>query len=654
MYRIRNSNVYMIEDSSELPEFSGLKTLYQDVETTGLNPWLGARVIGISCTADDNPASFYVPIRHLDKNVDLEAVVRWQKDLMQRTPIWVNHNIKFDASMLLRDGIEPHPEMQDTLVLAKMYDTDRGRYGLKTLCRELLGMEMAEADEVKQYLARFKKTERSFQRLPPDVLGQYAGMDTIGNRALHRFLLAELAPEMQELWRTEVALTRILWEAEEAGFPVDRKELIKESVVTLQRIVLLEAKITELSGREFSNTATWMYDYLINYLGLPVLAYNDKTKRPTFDKKALVAYMEHPDVYTKPEILEVVKAIRAYRTEAQYFALFLSSFTELSDESGRIHPTYNQIVRTGRMSSREPNIQQQNKRSKALFHPQPGRCFISCDYSQIEFRLIAHYAQDEDIIRAYNEDPDTCFHTLSTSLIYNVPLAKVTKAQRKKGKTMNFAIGYGAGKKKVIATLAADKDILEEAHRAAEEALSKRRDIKPEDREVFRAQYVRDFAVERAEEVYQNYHDRMPGIRAKSNLAKKSCEKRGYVFNAYGRRRHLPPKMSRKAFNSVVQGCAMDIIKERMVAAHSDSVLRARGVRIAANVHDEILFDAPEDCMMDTELHDRILSILECPRITFRVPIRAGLGVSKTSWMEAAGDDPIRDADGRVVAGKLR
>lgn len=138
-----------------------------------------------------------------------------------------------------------------------------------------------------------------------------------------------------------------------------------------------------------------------------------------------------------------------------------------------------------------------------------------------------------------------------------------------------------------------------------------------------------------------------------SRLAESNCRRRGFVFNAYGRRRHLPDKVARKAFNSVIQGGAMDLIKERMVACHRDEWLRSMGIRIVANVHDEVLFEAPTELMLNSEVHRRILDLLQSPSVPFSVPIRAGLGVSAKSWAEAAGDDTVLDAEGKPAAGRI-
>jgi DNA polymerase-1 len=647
-------NIKMITSVGELPAITP-KDLFLDVETTsadpkefGTYPWRGDRMCGFSFTWDDHPVVYYIPLRHQHSNVDLEGVIRWLDDILSKTGDWVNHNIKFDAIFLAADGIDvvdKSVRLVDTLTMAKTYDTDRTNFGLKNLCRDWLNLPMDEELEIKAYLKEIKS--KSYGELPPDMCGRYACMDVIGNRKLYRRLQAEQPAEYVKFWETEIRLTKTLLWTELKGFQMDLLGIKKEAYHTLKKTIDLSSKLSDISGREFSNSSAWVYDVLINQLGLPVLARNEKTGNPTFNKKALKTYLGFPQVAVSQSTTELIKTLETYRKESQYKSLFLDPFQELGQYDNRIHPVYNQLLRTSRMSCRGPNIQQQNSRSKLLFRPEPGRCFISCDYSQIEFRIIAHYSQDADVIRAYNEDPDTDFHTLTATFIYSITLDQVKKKHRSPAKTMNFGMGFGMGRAKAVRNVATDSMIIDEINDILDD--NNVRDPKE------RAKLFEVMSSERANMVFNTYHERMPGIRRTSSSAAETARARGYVFNAYGRRRHLPVKACFKAFNSVVQGTAMDIIKERMVATSHvyDPWFRGNDIRIVANVHDEILYDAPVELMLDTAVHTEICNRLESPSVTFRVPIRVGLGVSKNSWAEAAGEDTIK-VDGKVVGGKIR
>ena len=163
------------------------------------------------------------------------------------------------------------------------------------------------------------------------------------------------------------------------------------------------------------------------------------------------------------------------------------------------------------------------------------------------------------------------------------------------------------------------------------------------------------FCAQRASEAFEEYHEKMPGIKSTAKEASNICKMRGYVFNAYGRRRYLPQKASYKAFNAIIQGCAMDIMKESMIklAPRYNKQSRDMGLRLAANVHDEILFNVPLEILQDPELYRFIKNGMENPSVKFRVPIITDVGISSKDWAEAAGDVTILDAAGMVVGGNV-
>lgn len=645
-------NKWLVSKLSELPDFTNVEELFLDVETKrvfdhkdygGLYPWKGDRIAGVSLTRDDDPRCYYVPVRHTrDKvhpNIPVDQFQRWLKAVLGTSKKWINHHIVFDAVFAHFDGAEFGGELRDTLTLSKVHDSDRMEHGLKSLCRDWVDYHIPET-MIKALLEEFGT--KSYADLPTDKMGLYACGDVRGNRKLYRYIQENRDAGTEGIWATEIALTAILYDMELEGLRVDPSELMIDRMRGL-RIQIDEATvIQDIVEREFTNHHSWFYDVLINQLGYPVLATKwekgKDTGKPTFDKEAMAMYDIHPMTQADPELRVLLNAIMAYRKEAQHQGLFVKPFLALKDSDNFIHPTYNQVIRTGRMSSSRPNAQQQNPRSKSLIHPREGCCFISNDYSQIEFRLIAHFIQDRDAIAAYNNDPNTDFHQW---------VADMVGIARKPGKTMNFRIGYGAGKRNVESALIKEKVIMEEVGAkvnamilAGEATLDQRNDL------------YRQLCAQRASDIYEEYHNTLPGIKATSDLATARCRQRGYIFNPYGRRRHLPRRGAHKAFNSLVQGCAMDIIKERMVAVSPryNPITRQLGIRMAANVHDEILFEAPIEIMMDPEVHAHLINTLESPSIEFRVPIKTGLGVSLTTWKEAAGDDTIKDGE-KIIGG---
>ncbi|MEK0337832.1 MAG: DNA polymerase, partial [Nitrosopumilus sp.] len=511
--------------------------------------------------------------------------------------------------------------------------SDRLSHDLKTLSREYLGYDTGSQDRVQDFLKETFAAEHwhNYAKVPIDILGEYACDDVLMNRKLYKFLMEKLDEEQNSLWETEKKLTSILFDMEYIGLRTDKKECMIESYKALHNMITASNTISELADREFTNSSKCIYDILINQFDMPVIAtIKEKEKgrevdtgRPTFDSDALALYGVHPMALADKKLSEIIKAITIYRKESQFKSLYPDSFQILADDDMMIHTTYNQTVRTGRMSAKRPNSQQQNKRSKALIHPRIGYGFISCDYSQIEFRLIVHYIKDVALIKAYNEDPSTDFHQW---------VADMMLVTRPVGKTLNFGMAYGAGKRKVINDLISNPDVIEEMSIRVNVMLDKG-EISVEERD----EIFRKLCRIHAGSAFETYHEKIPSLKGTSDRAANACKMRGYIFNAYGRRRHLPNRASYKAFNSLIQSCAMDLMKERMVALSPrfNKKMKDWDIRLAANVHDELLFECPLVLIHNKEVKDYIVSMLESPSIEFRVPIITGYSVSEKDWAEA-------------------
>lgn len=663
---INLKNGYLIESVSELPEFFGCKEVYLDIESRnfiaerlwqkrkdegklsdednkllkvgGFYPFGGDRVCGVAITVDEDPCSYYLPVRHIDtllyKNLPLNLVMDWVRKVLTTCDTWINHHINFDAQFLAADNVVFDCELACTLNLAKIIDSDKLSQGLKELGVEYLGYDTESTDRVKEFLKATFKAEHwhNYAKVPIDILGEYACDDVLMNRKLYKYLLNKLPEAQNELWETEKKLTAVLFDMEYEGMQVNRNECRIEAYKALHTMIKNADIIQDLVGVEFTNSLKCIYDILINQFGMPVVVTKKDmdrgrlidTGRPTFEKDALSLYEVHPMALANPKLLQVIQAIKAYRVDSQFKGLYPDTFLRLADDNDVIHTTYNQIVRTGRMSAKRPNSQGQNERSKALIHPKNGNGFISCDYSQIEFRLIAHYIKDMNLINAYNEDATTDFHQWVADLMH---------VTRKVGKTLNFGMAYGAGKRKVVRDLMSNPDIIKELSEKIVKMLAAGK-IKEEQRE----ETFNKLCRVHAETAFDTYHTKIPGLKDTSRSATQACKMRGYIFNAYGRRRHLPSNVCYKAFNSLIQSCAMDLMKERMVALSPryNKKTRELGIRLAANVHDELLFELPVGLLEDDEVCSYIVKTLETPNIEFRIPMATDIGRSRLTWAEAA------------------
>jgi DNA polymerase I-like protein with 3'-5' exonuclease and polymerase domains len=382
----------LITREDELPPVpERIERLYLDFETRSgdpkldsLHPWHNCRPCGFAVTWDDVPGAWYVPVDHdFGPVVQREAAYTWLRDIMSRSHVWVNHNVKYDAHVYeLNVGrIPPGVQLRCTVVRAKLVDSDRqfrGGYGLDVLSSQWLHEDISA---VEQAMAPYLYRCKDYGVVPSDVMGSYGCQDVITNRRLDRYIDNAMASQCCEIALVEQSLTRVLLDVEQRGMMVDPTELKIAELRTMTQMLQLEAELEVLVGRSFRpHVNEDCYDVLCTQYGLPVMGWTDKTEdgeeggNPSFDKQALAGYMVHP---LAPK--DVVSRIVKYRKLSTFKSLFVDVLsTEHVD--GVIHTQYNQLVRTGRLSCKSPNMQQQDKSSKMLFHPRPGYSFMSCDY----------------------------------------------------------------------------------------------------------------------------------------------------------------------------------------------------------------------------------------------------------------------------------
>lgn len=641
----------LVQTIAELPNLDNVTTLYLDFETTSgnrkkksLNPWHDCAIAGIAITVDDIIGAWYVPIGHREihahANLPRDAVLRWLFDIIRTCRRWVNHNIKYDAHVICNDGGLPPSvltaidriSLVDTLTMAKLVDSDRLQHNLTALARDWLQEDISHYEqELQVYLG---KQNYDYGLIPADKLGEYACQDVITVRRLYKFINETLAPECHAVRDTEVELTTVLFDMERQGLRVDLKELQRKEFLLLNECMMIEEELAKLVGRPFNPASSdQCNDVLIGQYGLPIMGWTqgdeddpeEERGGASFDKYALAAYMAYP--YSPHRVIEL---IAQYRKRNILRGLFVEPFQALQI-NGVLHSYYNQSVRTGRLSCGQPNAQQQNKESKALIHPEPGCAFLSYDFSQIEYRVIAHFTQEPVLINAYNTDPKTDFHDY---------VAKLFGIKRRPAKTMNFAIAFGMGKKKTKKRLAEDPDIIGNLKDEIEAGIAAGVYV-----EAQRAQLYKILSDDRAERVFNEYHATFPRIRSTARQAELVARQRGYVFNLAGRRRRLPASRAHIAFNTLNQSSAADIQKERTVAVWRR--LQGTPITVKATIHDATLFNGPVELMRDQRTQRDLAYIMEHSRIKLRVPIYVSGGYSAKNWAEADSDEGAIDCSGQ-------
>ncbi|MBQ3418398.1 MAG: DNA polymerase I [Ruminococcus sp.] len=396
----------------------------------------------------------------------------------------------------------------------------------------------------------------------------------------------------------EIPLARVLARMENIGFAVDVEGIRDYGEKLSVQIEELKNEIYDAVGYEFNiNSPKQLGKALFEDLGLPA------------KKKTKSGYS------TNAEVLEelsryhpVVSLILRYRTVAKLKSTYCDSLVEKVASDGRIHSSFNQTeTRTGRISSTEPNLQnipvrtELGRELRRFFKAKDGCVLVDADYSQIELRVLAHIAGDENMKKAFTDNVD--IHTLTASQVFNMPVEMVTPLMRSRAKAVNFGIVYGIG------------------------AFSLSKDI--------------GVTVREAKEYIESYLAHFPKIDAYMQAVIEKAKRDGYVETIEGRRRYLPELTAsnfntrafgeRVARNAPIQGTAADIIKIAMVKV--DERLRREGLsaRLILQVHDELIVEAPVYEMMQVAM---LLQEEMESAVSLSVPLVAEAAMGET-WYDA-------------------
>ncbi len=441
----------------------------------------------------------------------------------------------------------------DTMVAAYLIDPARRTYELHELAADAgLAAAPAGAEDGQLSLAAEE--------------GEAAGDPAVDAR-----LTGELAERQRErviefgverlLNEVEMPLIEVLGEMERIGLKLDTERLAEIGAGMEEQIVELEAQIYEDAGHEFTiGSPQQLATVFFDELGLT----KKRRGKTGFSTDARVLGQlrdEH----------RIVGRVERWRELTKLKNTYLDSLPTLVDANSRIHTTFNQVTAaTGRLSSTNPNLQNIPIRSdvgrpvRACFVAEPGKRLLSCDYNQVELRVLAHVA-GEDVLReifASGED----VHSATAAGIIGADPDAITAAERSKAKMVNYGIAYGL----------------------SAFGLADRLNISREEA----ATYI------------DRYFERFPAVQRFIDATIAAAAEEGYVRTLFGRRRNIPELRSgnpqrrslgeRLAVNTVIQGTAADIIKVAMVNCHRAIAAAELETDLVLQIHDELLFEGPE------------------------------------------------------------
>ncbi len=415
-------------------------------------------------------------------------------------------------------------------------------------------------------------------------------------------LLTEIEANEQEylLYNIEMPLAEVLASMEHLGFMVDRKGIAEFTEKISGELKQIQNEIYELAGEEFNiNSPKQLGVILFEKMGLPA------------KKKTKSGYSTNADVLESLQNENpIIDKILWFRTLSKLYSTYCEGLLKVIGEDGRIHSSFIQTeTRTGRISSTEPNLQnipvrkEIGREMRKFFVAKDGCLLADADYSQIELRVLSHIADDEEMLKAFNDEVD--IHTVTASQVFNMPVEMVTPLMRSRAKAVNFGIVYGIG------------------------AFSLAKDIGVTRKE--------------ADDYIKGYLRHYSGVDKYMETVAKDAKEKGYVSTLWGRRRYLPELNSsngmlrafgeRVARNMPIQGTAADIIKIAMVRVYNRLKDEKMEAKLILQVHDELIVEAPEE---ETEKAAKILSEEMENACQMKVRLRADVNTGRT-WYDAKG-----------------
>ncbi len=554
---------------------------------------------------DDAIQTVYIPMAHETDETQLsqDIVLTALKPLLtNKSIVKIAHNAKFELNFLRNLGVCWQGLVLDTMVMSYV-DVPERRHGLKSVVETLFGTPMQPITEL---IGKGAK-QIPFSQAEFKPACDYAACDSWTTLKLAAYLAGRLNAEQFPAKATlyselEGPTMRVLAVMEYHGIALDDGYLNDYSKALGDKLGGIEQEIYTLAGLPFNiNSPKQVGELLFERMGI----------EPTKKTKGKTGYSTDAKVLEKlaPDY-PIVAKIQHYRQLAKLKNTYVDSLpTMVNAKTGHIHTSFNQtVVATGRLSSSDPNLQnipirsEEGRQIRRAFIPRVGSdVLLSADYSQIELRLLAHVAQDEQLIAAFNAGQD--IHSATAALVFDVPLDQVTKEQRYGAKAVNFGVIYGQ----------------------TPHGLSQQLNV----------------GYGEAADFISRYFERYPRVKSTIERIQAEAELTGKVTTLFGRVRDLSRDLKssnrnvrefalRAAFNTVLQGSAADLMKLAMIRL--DKALDASGLnsRLLLQVHDEMVFGVPNS-ELET-LTPMVVTAMELGQ-PLRVPLVIDVEVGP-NWME--------------------
>ncbi|MDF2370741.1 MAG: DNA polymerase I [Rhizobiaceae bacterium] len=625
--KIDHGNYQCIRDLAALDAFIAAAretgVVAFDTETTSLDA-MQAELVGFSLAYQPQDATSpfsapiqaaYVPLAHksgmddllgggkADGQMDMDDAIDRLKSLLEDTSILkIAQNLKYDWLIMKRYGVEVQG-FDDTMLLSYALDAGLGGQGMDALSERWLGHKPIPFKEV----AGSGKSLITFDFVEIDKATAYAAEDADVTLRLWQVLKPRLAAEgLASVYeRLERPMVPVLARMEARGIQVDRQILSRLSGEFAQAAAALESEIHTLAGENFNvGSPKQLGEILFDKMSLPG---GSKTKSGQWSTSAQVLEDLAAAGHELPRKIvdwRQLSKLRSTYTDA------LPGF--INPQTKRVHTSYSlAATTTGRLSSSDPNLQNipirtlEGRKIRTAFVCEPGNKLVSADYSQIELRVLAHVADIDALKQAFAEGLD--IHAMTASEMFGVPIKDMPSEVRRRAKAINFGIIYGISAFGLANQLGIGRS--------------------------------------EAGDYIKTYFERFPGIKDYMDETKAFAREHGYVETIFGRRAHYPeirssnPQMrafnERAAINAPIQGSAADVIRRAMVKMEPALDAKRLGARMLLQVHDELIFEVPEDEVEKTiDLVTDVMENAAMPAVSMKVPLKVEASAA-SNWDEA-------------------
>jgi DNA polymerase-1 len=568
-----------------------------DTESTSTDANI-AELVGLSFSFKKGEA-YYVPLS-AEQNEAITVLKEFESVLVNPAIQKIGQNIKYDILLLKWYGIEVKGVLFDTMLAHYLIDAD-ARHGMDVLAENYLQYSPVSITEL---IGKKGKTQGSMRDVAVDVVKEYAAEDADITLQLKEvfepMLIATQASDLAS--KVENPLVYVLADMEFEGVKIDKEVLAQLSIELAVDIAKAEKEIFELAGVKFNIASPkQLGEVLFDKLQLDPKAKKTKTGQ----------YQTGEDILSllAPKH-EIVQHILSFRTLQKLKSTYVDALPEMiNPKTGRVHTSYNQAVAaTGRLSSNNPNLQnipiktaRGREVRKAFIAKDANHVIISADYSQIELRVIAEMAKEENMLQAFVNGLD--IHTATAANIYSVAVEEVTAEQRRNAKAVNFGIIYGQS--------------------------------------AFGLSQNLNIPRKEAAEIIEQYFIQFPRIKNYMAQTIDFARENGYVETIMKRRRYLRDINSanatvrgfaeRNAINAPIQGSAADMIKMAMIKIHA--TIKAQGLqsKMTMQVHDELVFEVP---LQEVDQMKVIIETNMKNALPLEVPILVEIGIGE-NWLAA-------------------